>query len=344
MKIVLCSTYVPFVKGGARQIVEWLEAMLRADGHLVEIVYLPESDDPATLYRQMMAFRWIDLDDADLVICFRPQAHMIRHRNKVLWFIHHVRIFYDLWDTDYRGFPDDARHRATRDLIRATDTTAIDAARRVFTNSGVVGERLRRFNGIDSEVLYPPIFRPERFSCSGFDDEVLYVARVEHHKRQHLLVEAFRHTTTPVRLRLAGSSSNEAYTTLLRSMIADWNLHDKVTFDDCWISEDEKAALMSTCLAVAYLPMDEDSYGYPTLEAAHSSKPVLTTTDSGGVPEFVIDGVNGRVVDPTPEALACALDELHRDRHRTATMGVAALARIDDLGITWANVLEKLLA
>ena len=32
-------------------------------------------------------------------------------------------------------------------------------------------------------------------------------------------------------------------------------------------------------LAVAYVPDDEDSYGYPSLEAAHARKAVLTASD-----------------------------------------------------------------
>ena len=35
-----------------------------------------------------------------------------------------------------------------------------------------------------------------------------------------------------------------------------------------------------------------------------AGKPVITCTDSGGTAELVRDGVNGLVVEPTPEALA----------------------------------------
>lgn len=99
MKIALVSSFVPFIFGGARNIVEWLEEHLRAAGHTVERIYLPQVDAPDVLFPQMAAYRWIDLSSADRVICFRPPAHMIRHPHKILWFIHHIRLFYDLWDT-----------------------------------------------------------------------------------------------------------------------------------------------------------------------------------------------------------------------------------------------------
>ena len=97
MKVALCSTIVPFIRGGDRNIVEWLETMLLEAGHSVERVYLPMVDTPELLFRQMAAFRFVDLSMADRIICFRPQSHLIQHPHKILWFIHHIRVLYDLW-------------------------------------------------------------------------------------------------------------------------------------------------------------------------------------------------------------------------------------------------------
>jgi glycosyltransferase involved in cell wall biosynthesis len=343
MKIALCSTYVPFLHGGARNIVEWLQAMLEQAGHQVERVYLPEVDDPALLFGQMAALRWVDLSAADRVICFRPQSHMVRHPHKILWFIHHIRTMYDLWDGDYRGYPDDAQHRRIRAALHAADTAALGEARHVFTNSRVVSDRLRRYNGVDSEVLYPPVFQPERFHDAGYGDEVVYICRLEHHKRQHLLVDAMAHTLTPVRLRLCGTGT-EAYGNALRAQVAALGLGSRVMVEDRWISEEEKVARLSTCLAAAYIPLDEDSYGYPSVEASHARKAVLTTTDSGGVLELVTDGVNGLVVPPDAAAMGAALDRLYSDRVLAERLGVAALARLDELNISWTHVLDRMLA
>lgn len=344
MKIALCSSFVPFIYGGARNIVEWLQTMLEQEGHQVERIYLPEIDAPDLLFQQMAAFRWIDLSAADRVICFRPQSHLIQHPHKILWFIHHLRVFYDLWDTEYRGCPDDPKHRNLRDALHATDTAALREARHIFTNSQVVSNRLKHFNGIDSEVLYPPVFASERFHCRGYSDEIVYVCRLEHHKRQHLLVEAMAHTTTPVRLRLCGTGAGAAYPDGLRAQIDRLGLQERVTLDNRWISEEEKVEFLADCLAAAYLPVDEDSYGYPSVEASHARKAILTTTDSGGVLELVQDGVNGFVAEPTPQALAAAMDKLHRDRSLATTMGANALARLDELNISWSHVLKRLLA
>lgn len=344
MKIALCSTFVPFLYGGARNIVDWLQAMLEKEGHEVEVVYLPQVDAPDLLFQQMAAFRWIDLSAADRVICFRPQAHLIDHPHKVLWFIHHVRVFYDLYDSPYRGFPDDLKHQGIRDALMAADDVALREAKHVFTNSRVVSDRLAKYNQVDSEVLYPPVFDAARFYCRGHSDEVVYVCRLEHHKRQHLLIEALALTRTPVRLRICGSSAGPVYPEELRALITRLGLDARVSMDNRWITEDEKAEYLSDCLAAAYLPLDEDSYGYPSVEASHAAKAILTTTDSGGVLELVSNGVNGYVAEPTPHALALALDRLYTERTSTIAMGVAARARLDELNISWSHVIKRLLA
>jgi len=344
MKIALVSTFVPFLYGGARNIVEWLEIMLQRAGHEVERVYLPEIETTDTLMPQMAAFQWLDLSAADRVICFRPQAHLVRHPHKILWFIHHIRIFYDLWDDDgYRPIPNDRYGRQFRAALFAEDTHAISEARRVFTNSKVVSERLKRYNDIDSEVLYPPIFASERFQCRQYNDEIVYICRIEHHKRQHLLLEAMALTKTPVKLRVCGASSSDAYAASLQQRIDALGLQDRVKFAHGWISEDEKISLLADCLAAAYLPEDEDSYGYPSIEASHAAKAVITTTDSGGVLELVVDGVNGFVTLPTAEALAAAMDTLYSDRALATRLGKAAQKRLAEIHISWTHVLDRLL-
>jgi glycosyltransferase involved in cell wall biosynthesis len=208
----------------------------------------------------------------------------------------------------------------------------------------VVGERLRRFNGIRSETLYPPLFRPERFHCAAQNDEIVSVCRVENHKRQHLLIEAMEHVRTPVRLRLCGTSSNVSYLAGLKSLVERKGLGDRVILELGWIGEETKVERISNCLASAYAPLDEDSYGYPTLEAAAARKPTLTAWDSGGTLEFVRDGENGLIVEPTARAMAEGFDRLFSDKRKTAAMGQEAFDTVQTLNITWDHVLDRLLS
>ena len=345
MRIGVISTALPFVQGGSRFIVDWLHEKLAEQGHAVETVYIPYLDEVDHILPQMAAIRLMEFRHYfDRVITLRPPAHMVRHPRKVVWFIHHLRGFYDLWDTPYRPVRDDLHGRALREAIFAADRTALGEAHRLFTNSSVVSDRIRQFNDLESEVLYPPILRPEAFRGGLYGDEIVSVCRMEHHKRQHLLVEAMGHTTTPVRLRLCGVSSDSAYVQGLRDTASRLGVGDRVTIEERWISEAEKIDRLETALASGYLPFDEDSYGYPTIEAAHARRCTVTVSDSGGVTEFVSDGTTGFVAEPQAPAVARVLDRLFADRALAQRMGQAAEAHVAALGIDWNTVIGKLLS
>ena len=89
-------------------------------------------------------------------------------------------------------------------------------------------------------------------------------------------------------------------------------------------------------------PFDED-YGYVTLEAMLSAKPVITCSDSGGPLEFVVPGETGHVVPPEPEAIAQAIEDLAADAALAADMGRNGRAHYESLDINWQNVVQKLL-
>ncbi len=109
-----------------------------------------------------------------------------------------------------------------------------------------------------------------------------------------------------------------------------------------FVSTDELLDLYARCRAVLYAPVNED-YGYVTVEAFLSGKPVLTTNDAGGVLEFVSDGESGVVSAPTPQGLADAIDRLWAFGHgQLRDMGEAGRVRVAD--ITWDRVLDALTA
>jgi glycosyltransferase involved in cell wall biosynthesis len=296
MKFVLASTYVPFIKGGGRFIVDWLEAKLLEHGHEVETFFLPFTDHPEKLLEQIAAFRLMDLRDA------------------------------------------------LRQAITDLDNATFAEARTIFTNSQRVSDRLTRFNGVASTPLYPPILDPEQFVCGDYGEEIVVLNRVEPHKRQLLMVEAMTKVKTPVRLRLCGRSTWPVYAEMIRAAIADAGLKARVTFEDRWISEADKAAALKDALAIAYAPFDEDGIGYPCEEAAHARKAVIATTDSGAVLEFVSHGRNGLVVEPDAGALAEAMDRLYLDRALARRYGEANFARLGELKIDWSHVVEAIAA
>ena len=124
----------------------------------------------------------------------------------------------------------------------------------------------------------------------------------------------------------------------IEKLVESLNLGDRVSILGA-VPEDELLALYKGALAVLYTPYDED-FGYVTLEAFLAQKPLVTVTDAGGPLEFVEDGVNGYVCEPTPEAVAAALNRLAADRPRAARLGLAGYERARL--ITWDSVIEAL--
>jgi glycosyltransferase involved in cell wall biosynthesis len=326
-------------------IVSDLVDALVARGHEVDTVAIPTSSRWDAVLEEMLAIRLLEVGrDADVLIALRPPSYALRHPNKRLWFIHHQRTAYDLWGTPWSDFPPGAAAIAVRDAIRRADDRYLAEARRIHANSLTVAERLWRFNGIEAGVLYPPLGHPERFYWEPPEDYVVYPSRIVSHKRQLLAVEAAAHLATDARVVIAGAPATAADLDAVAGMIRERGLERRVTLLPRWIGEEQKAELIARSLGVLYVPYDEDSYGYVSLEAAHAGKAVITCSDSGGTLEFVRDGDSGLVVAPDAVSLAAAIDRLRADPAAASALGARARDRLAELRIDWDHVVEGLLS
>ncbi|MFO8079829.1 MAG: glycosyltransferase family 4 protein [Armatimonadota bacterium] len=85
-----------------------------------------------------------------------------------------------------------------------------------------------------------------------------------------------------------------------------------------------------------------EGLGLVYLEAAAAGTPSVAT-DFGGIPDAIVDGETGLLVEPDdPEALAAAIAELLEDDERRTAMGRAARERVRD-EFTWTRVAERFL-
>jgi glycosyltransferase involved in cell wall biosynthesis len=207
----------------------------------------------------------------------------------------------------------------------------------VFANAQNTANRVQKYNGLPAEALYHPPRLAHRLQAGAYGSYVLSVGRLESVKRVDLLVSAMARVDTPIRMVVAGEGTQRAN---VERAAHDAGVADRIDFLGA-IADDQLVALYRDTLAVLYPPYDED-FGYVTLEAFLSRKPVVTATDSGGPNEFVVDGVNGFSVAPDPEAIAGAINALARDRGRAAAMGDAGYDRAR--AITWDGVIEKLVS
>lgn len=344
MKVLVLNNMAPFVRGGAEELCDHLVLNLRRRGVTAEAMRIPFAwNPPERLLDEMLIARSLRLWNIDRVIALKFPVYLAPCDRKVIWLLHQFRQAYDLFDAGLSHIPATAEGDGIRAAIRRADDTAFAEAMRIYTNSPTTTARLRRYNGFESIVLPPPLNDPELFTGGAADGYVLAGGRVNASKRQHLLVQALRYAPG-VRLVVAGPPDGPADAEALRRSAAEQGVEDRVTFDLRFVPRRDLATLVNGASAVAYLPYDEDSVGYVTMEAFHAGKPVVTTTDAGGVLQIVHDGATGWVVEPRAEALATALASAIGDAARTSRMGLAARERLAGMRLTWPDTIEALLA
>ncbi len=339
--ILVLEAQVPFVHGGAETHVRELVRELRARGYDAELVSVPFKWYPRDeILPHAAAWRLLDLSESngrpvDLVIASKFPTYFARHPNKVAWLIHQYRAAYELCGTPYSDFGHNEQDVALRDTLINLDTRMLRECRSIYTNARNTASRLKKYNGLEGEALYHPPRLAPRLRAGAYGNYVLSVGRIESVKRADLAVRAMAHVPGTLRLVIAGDGTQRE--NVERAAI-DAGVSDRTTFLGS-VDDDHLIGLYADALAVIYPPFDED-FGYVTLEAFLARKPVITCSDSGGPNEFVVDGANGRSVEPTAEALAAAINEMASDRARAARLGDAGFERART--ITWDGVVEKL--
>ncbi|TCO73759.1 glycosyltransferase family 4 protein [Chromatocurvus halotolerans] len=341
MNIIVTACQVPFIGGGASYHVSGLVAALREAGHRVELLRLPFQFAPASAVRGVMTFaEQLDLSHpngqpVDRVISLQFPGYGIQHPHHVVWLMHQYRAAYELFDQAGA----DSETIALRDAVLSFDDRALSRVQHRFANSPRVAERLRHYNGLDAEPLsHPPPFA-NLYRCAPAQPYIFCPSRLESLKRQDLLIEAAALMRSPVGIVIAGSGGQAAR---YRELAAARGVEGRVRFVG-ELSEREKIAFYAHALAVFFAPYDED-YGYVTLEAMLSGKPVITCTDSGGPLAYVEEGVTGRVLAPEPPVVAEAIDAMHRETARAANYGRAGREAYQALNLSWERTVDRLLS
>jgi len=341
-RIAICSRQVPFVRGGGEIHVESLRRELVKRGFEADVVTMPFKWYPhSRIIEGVLTWRLLDLTESngekiDMVIATQFPSYTLKHPNKVVWLIHQFRQVYDLYGTQYSDFANTPEDRRIRDLIHAIDNRTLGEARRIYTNAQNTANRLARYNGLQGEALYHPPKLDEFYHNESYGDYVLSVSRLDSMKRVDLLVKAMQHTRSGIRCLIAGTGPEEKS---LQRLVEKLRLGDKVRLLG-YVDDRRQVKLYANCMAVFYAPYDED-YGYVTLEAFRSRKPVVTASDSGGPLEFVENERTGYVCDSTnPRQMASKLDHLFTHRNLCPTLGEAGYNKVK--GITWDYVIARL--
>ncbi|HSK09791.1 MAG TPA: glycosyltransferase family 4 protein [Vicinamibacterales bacterium] len=342
-RVLVVTSGLAFGSGGHLVIARSLAQALRDAGHEAEVRLMPQN----RFGRQAAAYLSTWLTDVrvaqdgravDQVISFRFPSYAVRHPRHVCWLNHRMREYYDLWERFHATLTPAQRVKegVRRRLIHAADRWLLTRnVTRVFAQSRTIQARLQRFGGIRSDVLYPP--PPQRpYRCDEYGDFIFAVSRLTPLKRLDLLVRAMaRPEAGGTRCIIGGDGESR---TDLEALARSLGVDHRVRF----VGELDVPQLvdyLARCRAVCFPAYDED-FGFVTVEAFASGKPVVTCTDSGGPAELVRDGVDGYVTAPTAEAMGTAIARLADDEQHARDLGAAARLAVQPM--TWDAVVQRL--
>lgn len=309
--------------GGAERFYEGLRNGFRDIGCAVDLVAV--SADESTFHHILdnyTAARALDVSTYDLVISTKVPTYAVRHPNHVLYLVHTVRVFDDMFaDT----FPNPSREiYSQRATLHRIDFDAIKRTKARFAIGHEVAQRLYRWRGLGCEVLHPPLGF-DKFKKGDSGSYFFLPGRLHPWKRIDLIIKAVRRSSLPLKFLIAGTGEAEAE---LKSLAEG---DDRIQFLGR-VSDEELVELYAGALAVPFVPLRED-YGYVTLEAFASGKPVVTCDDSGEPCHFVRQHETGLVVPADPVRLCESLEWLWNNRDRACQMGENGYQVID--GMSW---------
>jgi glycosyltransferase involved in cell wall biosynthesis len=194
-------------------------------------------------------------------------------------------------------------------------------------------------NGVDmpsAQMLETKLNRPLAEA-----PRLVTVGRLIAERRHDLLLRAFaevvkRHPAA--RLMIVGDGPQRAP---LEAMIAELGLGKSVEMAGAVDHSAVATYLLASDLYVS--PTTIENFGTAVVEAAAHGLPAVTTR-VGFPAELVLDGQTGKVVEPADQhALQAAILDMLADPQRLRQSGRAALARFQDLGLSWAACTERLI-
>jgi glycosyltransferase involved in cell wall biosynthesis len=192
--------------------------------------------------------------------------------------------------------------RALLAAMRRSDRAASRGVDRYVANSRLTQERIARYYGRPSEIVYPPV-DTERFraaaaggAAAADGGPLLIVSELVRHKRLHVALEAARRAGAAI--KVAGSGPDHD---ALAASFPDAEFLGRVP-------DGELERLYAGARAVLVPSMEE--FGITAVEAQAAGRPVIAAA-AGGALETVVDGVTGRLVPlDDVDAFQRAIEEL----------------------------------
>jgi len=161
------------------------------------------------------------------------------------------------------------------------------------------------YNGFEFRTATP--LRPAQGFVLGL------FSRISPWKGQHVLLAALAQLEARFTVLLVGDAlfpEDQRYLEQLKIQIQTLGLTDRVL----WLGfREDVAALMAGCDVIVHCSVLPEAFGRVVVEGMAQGRPVIAT-NSGGVPEIIVDGQTGLLVPPgDATALAQAVTRLAQD-------------------------------
>lgn len=200
--------------------------------------------------------------------------------------------------------------------------------------SSSVLRNLRR-NRIDGTEIAPFVSGEVRVRPPGLDGRVLFVGRVTRAKGLAELIRAVN-AVEGCTLEVCGDGW---WLPAARRLAERLGVSGRVRFLG-WSSDSELSEAYERAAVVAVPSIWPEPFGIVGLEAMAHGRPVVASR-TGGIPDWLLDGVTGVLTPPGDfRALAAALERLLGDRELRARMGAAGAERARRLFTADAHIAE----
>jgi glycosyltransferase involved in cell wall biosynthesis len=323
-------------QGGAEVLYRGLVRALREASHVVEPieVIIDESSFDAILDGYVRCYD-LNLAGYDLVISTKAPTFMVRHPNHVTYLFHTIRAFYDMFEREY-GSGTREQHQQRR-VVHRLDKYGLhpERVRKHFAIGEQPYTRLCQADAfwrtVPFKALHPPPLL-EGFKAPRRGEYIFLPSRLHRWKRVDLVIQSFNYIKSNIALKIVGTGEDEP---VLRELAKD---DPRIEFLGR-VSDEELVDLYAGALAVPFVPLNED-YGFVTIEAFKSKKPVITCEDSGEPAHIVKNLETGFVVEPEPQAIAQKIEYLVGNPEHAAEMGSNGYASVSY--ISWDTVIAGL--
>ena len=363
---LLTREYPPEVYGGAGTAVEYLTRELRRLAEVSVHCWGAPRTEPGVTSHQP----WTDLSEpkpesttlqaisidlamaaavkgVDLVHSHTWYANLGGHLAKLMWSIPHVMTIHSLeplrpWKAEQLG--------GGYALSMFCERTAAEAADAVIAVSrGVRDDVLKCYPAVNPERVHvihngidPEIYRrrpsPETLARFGVDPDrpfALFNGRITRQKGLPLLLAAALELDPQYQLVIVASSPDTPEIAAEVTALADRVSSERgnLIWIDHFIDREDLIHLHSHA-AVFVCPSIYEPFGLVILEAMACETPVVASR-VGGIPEIVVEGETGYMVDLDPHhlsaftgALAARIEKLLKDAALAAKMGKAGRERV----------------